>query len=174
MQYKRIIVFDFDNTLCFTPEPDQGKKIWKEKTREDWPHIGWWSKTDSLNIDIFDIPVNKWIYKKYLEAVSDPDNYVMLATGRLLKKEGMLDNVMKILNKHNLSFDEVQLNWGGSTLLFKLTLFENKIKKLGVEELIMYDDRHISSFIEWANKQDIKIAVIDSVTKNKTKNKKYI
>lgn len=174
MQYKKITVFDFDGTFCFTPEPEEGKKIWKERTGEVWPHGGgWWSKADSLNTDIFYIPVNQWVYNQYLKAVSEPDNYVMLATGRLQKKEGMIENVMKILNQHNLSFDEVQLNWGGSTLAFKLTLFESRIRKLGVEELIMYDDRHIQNFIDWADRQDIKITIIDSVSKKETKNKNY-
>lgn len=31
MSYKRIVSFDFDDTLCHTPKPEEGKIIWKEK-----------------------------------------------------------------------------------------------------------------------------------------------
>ena len=106
-------------------------------------------------------------YKKYLESVSDPDNFVILATGRLRKKEGMLKNVMSVLNMHNVSFDEVHLNWGGDTFTFKINLFENIIKKNGIKEFVMYDDRyeHIVRFKEWADKQSIKITIVDILNK---------
>ena len=106
MTYKRLISFDFDDTMCHTPKPEEGKIIWKEKTGTEWPYGGWWGKAESINPEVFDIPVNPWVYKKYLEAVSDPDNYVILATGRLKKVPNMLNHVETILNKHNISFDE--------------------------------------------------------------------
>lgn len=176
MVYKRIISFDFDDTLCHTPSPEEGKKIWLEKTGKPWPYIGWWGKSESIMMyddqgnKIFDIPVNKWVYEKYLIAVSDPENYVILATGRLLKSTGMLENVKKILNLHNLSFNEIHLNWGGDTFRFKTSLFEQLIKKIGVKELVMYDDRqeHLLKFEEWANTQSIPVTIVDVVNKNET------
>jgi len=30
-----------------------GKETWKEKTGEDWPHLGWWGRATSLDPDIF-------------------------------------------------------------------------------------------------------------------------
>ena len=41
MAYKRLISFDFDDTLFHTPKPEEGEKIWKEKTGTDWPYSGW-------------------------------------------------------------------------------------------------------------------------------------
>lgn len=176
MKFKRLISFDFDDTLCHTPSPEEGKKTWLEKTGKPWPHIGWWGKSESIMLSddqgnkIFDIPVNKWVYQKYLEAVSDPENYVILATGRLLKSPGMIENVKKVLNLHNLSFNEIYLNWGGDTFNFKTTLFEQLIDELGVQEFTMYDDRqeHLPKFEEWASEQSTDITVVDVVNKTES------
>ena len=171
MQYKRLICFDFDDTLFHTPLPEIGKEVWKEKTGTEWPHRGWWGKPESINDEIFDIPKNEWTYQKYLEAVADPDAYVILATGRLDKVPGMRDNVEKILRDNNIEFDEVHLNWGSDTFIFKCNLLERTIKKLGVDELKFYDDRveHLPKFIEWAKEQNgIKSEIVDVVNKIST------
>lgn len=170
---KRLVCFDFDDTLCNTPDPSEGKKIFFEKTGKPWPYQGWWGRADSLDLSVFDIPLNKWVYSKYLDSISNPDNYTILATGRLKKSLGMIENIQKILNFHNLSFDEVHLNWGGDTFKFKTTLFEQLIDKLGVEEFVMYDDRleHLEKFEEWANSQNTTITIVDVINKTEFKNK---
>jgi FMN phosphatase YigB (HAD superfamily) len=164
MEYKKIICFDFDDTLCHTPLPEDGKVIWKEKTGFEWPHRGWWSKPESLDVDVFDIPVNKWVYEKYLDAISEDSAYIILATGRI---EPLRKEVEKVLIKNNLSFDDVFLNFGGDTFTFKTRLFENMIKKYQPEEFIMYDDReeHLPKFYEWAKQQPCKVTVVDVVKK---------
>ena len=170
MQYKRLICFDFDDTLFHTPLPEDGKVVWKEKTGTEWPHRGWWGKPESIDDEIFDIPRNEWTYQKYLEAIADPDAYVILATGRLDKVPGMRDGVEKILRDNNIEFDEVHLNWGSDTFIFKCNLLERTIKKLGVKELKFYDDReaHLPKFVEWAKEQDIKSTIVDVVNKTET------
>jgi hypothetical protein len=164
MEYKKIICFDFDDTLCHTPLPEDGKVIWKEKTGFEWPHRGWWSKPESLDVDVFDIPVNKWVYEKYLDAISEDSAYIILATGRI---EPLRKEVEKVLIKNNLSFDDVFLNFGGDTFTFKTRLFENMIKKYQPEEFIIYDDReeHLPKFYEWAKQQPCKVTVVDVVKK---------
>jgi len=170
MQYERLICFDFDDTLFHTPLPEEGKEIWKEKTGTEWPHRGWWGKPESIDDEIFDIPKNEWTYKKYLDAISDPKAYVILATGRLAKVPGMKENIEKILRDNNIEFDEVHLNWGGDTFIFKCHLLEQTIKRLGVSELIFYDDReeHLPKFVEWSKGVDIKYTIVDVVKKTAT------
>jgi len=167
MKHKRLISFDFDKTLFFTPEPELGKDIFLEKTGSNWPHRGWWGKPETLDLDIFDIPLNEWVYSKFVDFSESDDNFVILATGRLKKVEGMRDNVDKILEKNGIEFHEVHLNWGGDTLKFKTKLFEQKIQSLGVEEFVMFDDReeHLVEFEEWAKLQNIKITIVDVVNK---------
>lgn len=164
---KRIVVFDFDGTLCFTPEPIQGEKTWEEVTGTVWPYTGWWSKKETLDMNIFHIPVNPFVYKKYLEAVSDDETYTVLATGRLVKLQR---EVEKVLNANNLSFDLIACNNGGETYRFKSKLFENLINKYDPEVFVMYDDRHehIVQFETWARFQPCRVEIIDVTKADKT------
>lgn len=171
MKYKKLICFDFDKTLCNTIEPEEGISIWKEKTGFDYPHIrvnkgvetiGWWSKPETLDLNIFDTQLNKPVYDEYLKAVSDSDNFVILATGRL---ERLRKEVELILDRYNLSFKGIFLNKGGDTFTFKKTLFERLISELEPEEFIMYDDRqsHLIEFEKWAKTMSCDITIIDVV-----------
>lgn len=167
MKYKKLISFDFDKTLFFTPEPELSKDIFLEKTGNQWPHRGWWGKPETIDLDIFEIPINEWVHEFFLNHSNNEEDFVILATGRLNKVDGMRDNINKILEKNNIEFDEVHLNWGGDTLKFKIKLFEQKIKSLGVEEFVMFDDResHLIEFEEWAKEQNIKVTIVDVVNK---------
>lgn len=171
MEYKKLVSFDFDRTLCNTPLPENGKITWKEKTGKDWPYVGWWSRSESIDLEVFDIHVNTWVYEKYLESTSYPNAYVILATGRLAKAPKMLESIEKILNRNNLSFDEIHLNWGGDTFHFKKTLFEKLISKFQPEEFIMYDDRelHLIEFKEWAKTMSCDVTIIDVINMTTTK-----
>lgn len=198
MKYKRLICFDFDDTLFHSPLPEEGKKIWIEKTGTAWPYRGWWGRPESIGftkegdkitfIDtngkekpIFDIPKNEWIYQKYLDSVAEKETtgetYIILATGRLSKAPGMREGIQSILRENNMELDEVHLNWGEDTFEFKRKLFEKMIDKIGAEEFTMYDDRqeHLPKFGDWAKSQKIKITIVDAVNKTeKTFNKKTI
>lgn len=165
--YQTLYSFDFDDTLIHTMLPDPGMEIWKEKTGKKWPYRGWWSKVETLDMEIFDTPKNEWTYKKYLDAKSDPSGYLILATGRLDTVSGMREGVIKILNFYGLEFDEIYLNWGGDTFKFKTTLFEKMIQKTGCRHFVMYDDRadHLPHFEEWAKNQICLVTVVDVVNK---------
>jgi hypothetical protein len=103
--------------------------------------------------------MNQWVYREYLKAMSN-DHFVILATGRM---ESLRKEVQSILTNNNLEFDEVHLNPGMETFLFKSKLFENSIKKHKAISLTMYDDRseHLTKFKEWAKTQDCEINIID-------------
>lgn len=163
MEIKKLISFDFDDTLVHTTLPAEGKQIWKEKTGEEWPHRGWWSKPESLDMEIFDIPLNKKIYRRYQKAISDPNNYVILATGRVAP---LKDEVDIILNHYGLEFDETHLNPGIDTFEFKSNLFAKLIYELQPEEFIMYDDRqeHLVRFVQWAKHMPCKVTIIDAIS----------
>lgn len=180
--------FDFDDTLCHTMLPNPGMQIWKEKTGTDWPYRGWWSKPESLYLEVFDTPKNEWTYKKYLKACEDENSVKILATGRLQGVKGMREGVQNILNHYNFSFDEVwlinspdelqdgngkngvYLNWGGDTFNFKTTLFEKLFKVTECDSFVMYDDRleHLERFEEWSRKQTIPITIVDVIRKKTT------
>jgi len=166
MKVNKLISFDFDDTLVHTTLPVEGKEIWKEKTGEDWPYRSWWSRPESLDMDVFEIPLNKKIYRRYKQVISDPNNYVILATGRVAP---LRDEVYKILGHYGLSFDETHLNPGIDTFEFKSNLFAKLIKKLKPEEFIMYDDReeHLIRFREWAKTLPCRTIIVDAKTGEK-------
>ena len=168
--YDKLVCFDFDGTLFHTPEPHEGKQIWLRETGIVWPYNGWWGKAESLNTDVFYIPVNEYVLARYKEAVADPKTYVILATGRLQKVAGMRACIDKILTQHNITFDEVHLNWGSDTYNFKTRLFEQLMSKLKIKEFTMYDDRHehLVKFKQWAVGQRADITIVDVVNKKTT------
>ncbi len=185
---KTLYSFDFDDTLCHTMLPENGEKIWFEKTGTKWPYRGWWSKPETVDPEIFFTPKNEWVYLEYLKAKRDEDSTIIMATGRLQIVPNKRENIIKILNQHNLSFDEVwiinstdeqqsgngkdgiYLNWGGDTFMFKTTLFEKLISITQCEHFVMYDDRqeHLGRFEEWASTQNCKVTIVDVVNKKST------
>ena len=95
MTFNRLVSFDFDDTLCDTPLPYPGKQIWEKKMihfypnnpeKWNWPHSGddrksWWTKPESLDISVFDIPKIEWVYQKYLSEVITESTFFFMATG---------------------------------------------------------------------------------------------
>lgn len=163
--HKRLICFDFDQTLIDTPEPESGKPQWERITGQKWLSKGWWGNPESLNLDVFQPPVNRWVYNCYKKEISEPDTYVFLATGRL---EKLKKQVLDILEFHDVKLDDVFCNTGGDTFTFKCKLFEKIISdNPDAEEFTMYDDRqeHLSRFADWAKNQSIKVNVIDALNK---------
>ncbi len=164
---QHIIVFDFDKTLIYTAEPEEGKKLYKQATGKDWEHRGWWGRKESLDIEIFYPAKNEWIYKKYLEAKAMPNTLVILMTGRLNTLE---EHVQKILNHHEFKFDRVYCcnpreagkHDLGVTFAYKLNKFESLLREFPYSDLTMYDDRteHIFGFQKWARTAKRKIDII--------------
>ena len=167
---KKIVCFDFDGTLIDTPGPEIGRDEWEKKTGLSWAGRGWWGNAESLNLDVFYIPYNQWVYNHYLKYVNDPECHVFLATGRLKKLENL---VVDILNFHNIKFPGgVYCNTGGETFNFKTKLFESKIKEFKTaEEFIMFDDRweHLKKFVEWSKDQPIDVTIVDVINKKELK-----
>jgi len=166
---KRVICFDFDDTLMYTSLPDTpykfsdgktGKEIYKDKTGEEWPHKGWWGREESLNMEIFEIGKNEYIYNKYLEAKQMPDTMVIMMTGRIPKLRHLVED---ILEHNNMEFDRYYYNNIGDTYKFKTGVFENIIGEFSdtIEHLTMYDDRieHVVRFDVWAKELEKKTGV---------------
>ncbi len=97
-----VAIFDFDGTLIQTMEPEMGKMIYKEKTGMDFPYVGWWSKEESLNMDMFEFPVVKSVESIYRKHKSNPKCALVLMTNRIQKLENA---VKRILSSNNMDFD---------------------------------------------------------------------
>ena len=74
----KLAIFDFDGTLISTPLPDEGRVAYKEKTGKDWQHKGWWSKPESLDQTLFDMPEVRSTIKAYHEEKSKAGVLIMM------------------------------------------------------------------------------------------------
>jgi len=147
----KLAVFDFDGTLAYSPEPEEGKLIYKEKTGHDWPYKGWWGRPESLDTKIFNILTNPSVVSDYKNEKSQPNTLVIMMTGRIPK---LSNEVEYILSSNNLSFDEYLYNDGGPTLEFKIKTMEKILQKYpSIKEIEMWDDRteHIGPFKAWGS-----------------------
>lgn len=139
--------FDFDSTLINSPLPEEGKKIWEEKTGTQFPAGGWWGMPESLDMSIFDILPNKSVYNFYLSHKSNSKN--ILITSRIEKLSKEVKNVLK---KNNIHLDGFYFKDStrdkGRILLDHITWEE------GVSVVNVFDDRdkEIDSFLSVKNK----------------------
>ena len=162
----KLRVFDLDGTLLDTPLPtDENKAIYKEKTGQDWPSRGWWSRPETLDLEIFDIPVIDSVIADYEQEIEKPDTMVIMLTGRIQK---LSKSVEAILEAKKLKFDRHYYNTGGSTLDNKIRTIEYLLSKYPtITDIHLWDDRmeHIPHFQAWGEKLkdvDFKITIVES------------
>jgi|AntRauMFilla1563_2_1112583.scaffolds.fasta_scaffold00263_8 hypothetical protein len=149
MSAKVLNIFDFDSTLVDTQIPETGKAIWLEKTGKKWPHIGWWSKPESLDCEVFEQPVIEAVIEEYKSLSSKPNSHNIMLTGRRTK---LHKEVEAILEKHKLVFDEYRYNYGGDTLTNKIEQIADVLSKnKPIDHVNMFEDRieHIVTFKQY-------------------------
>jgi len=133
---KRLIAFDFDKTLMQTPEPEEGMEIWREKTGTIYPKIGWWSKPESLDLDVFDIKPFPKVLNVLRKEMLNPESYVIILTSRI---EKLRPNVQAVLDANQIDVHKLDMNQGKEVKGDKIL---NYIKEFpDLEEINVYDDR---------------------------------
>jgi hypothetical protein len=149
---KRLAVFDFDGTLFNSPEKEIGKQIWKEKTGQDFLHIGWWGRKESLDTEVFDIKPFPNVLAQLNKEKATPDTQVIILTSRM---EKLRPEVEKILSDNNIVVDDVILkkgNVGKGDVLLKIDNYNPDLK-----EIIVYDDfmnRNAEKIAEYTDVKD--------------------
>ena len=150
----QIDIFDFDGTLVDTPLFDTHKDIYHQKTGKPWPHKGWWSKPESLDMDVFDMPVIPSVIADYKIERSKPNVLMVMLTGRIPK---LAPYVEKILAANGLKFDRYIYHHGGPTLTSKIATLDALMKEFPkVTSVAQWEDRgeHIGPFKAWGAAQD--------------------
>lgn len=87
-------VFDFDSTLVWSPLPETGKDQWSTFHNKPYPHVGWWSKTESLDLDVFDIKGIDSVIAEYKKRCDSQEHNVVLLTSRMYKLRPQIDAVL--------------------------------------------------------------------------------
>jgi len=165
---KRIAIFDFDGTLADTPLPDKGKETYKGATGKDWPHKGWWSREESLDMEMFDINVVQSVVDDYQAEMEKSDTLVIMMTGRIPK---LSKHVEDILMAKGLTFDRYYYNTGGETGQVKINFMSQLVNEFkNTKEIHLWDDRdlHIPRFEEFGKSLDgITFSITHVITENK-------
>lgn len=145
---KKLVIFDMDGTLIKNPDKEECERVWLEKFNKPWPYNGVYSKPESLDFTIFEIPLIPHIIDEYNKVKDDELTHRILLTGRLIK---LKNEVVSLLHHKKLFFDQYLLNNKGDTKHFKLfEMFRLYKEYPNVEEILFFDDRyeHIIDFIE--------------------------
>jgi hypothetical protein len=105
-QIIRVAFYDFDKTLVNTVNADVGRFMWEKKTKKKYPHVGWWSKKESLDRDVFDFKPITEITERLKRDFNDKSCWTVLLTNRIVN---LKEEVMGILSSLGLQVDEVKM-----------------------------------------------------------------
>lgn len=153
MSYTKLKIWDFDGTLIDTPLPENGKPLWLEATGKPWPHEGWWSKVESLDMDIFEMPTIPCVIEDYEKHTGQDGVFMVMLTGRRAKRP-LEEATRKILDSKGLTFDRYYHNNGAATEDNKMWRIEELLSEFPtIKSLEMWDDRdeHIPIFQKWGD-----------------------
>jgi hypothetical protein len=150
---KRLAVFDFDATLVDSPEKEEGKMIWQEKTGQEYPHIGWWGRKESLDTSIFDIKAFPSVLNQLNQETNIPDTHVIILTSRM---EKLRPEVEKVLDMNNIFVDDVILkkgNEGKGDVILRIVQYNPDLEEINVYD--DYMDKNPSKIAEYLKIKDL-------------------
>lgn len=145
---KYLAYFDFDGTLIKSVPEEEGKKRWEQVKNMQYPHKGWWSKPESLDMDVFEIAPNSSVVKDYKERYNDSNTLCFLLTNRIPDLE---PTIKEILNSHGIVMDGYYFREKNRD---KAKIIKEEIQIYpNVEMIEIWDDREkqISKFRELKN-----------------------
>lgn len=132
---KRLVIFDFDGTLIDSPEKESGKAIWKQKTGQEYPHLGWWGRKESLDTNVFDIKPFPNVLAQLEREKAIPDTDIIILSSRMEKLRPQIEN---ILNLNDIVVNDIILKRGGESkgdIILKIENYNQDLK-----EIVVYDD----------------------------------
>ena len=134
---KKLAVYDFDGTLVDSPQPETGVKQWSDYYHKPYPYkAGWWGKSESLDLNVFDFKIHPIIVAKLRDDYSDPDTYVLILTARL---EKLRSQVEAILKAKGIPYNKLVMNSTGK--MDKGNVIIHYMQKFPeLEEIDVYDD----------------------------------
>ena len=173
MEKRKLSVFDLDGTLVDTPiASPENKQKWADYHGKPWHYLGWWGRDESMDTDVWKIPVVEEVFNDYQKEVKNPETLMVLLTGRLKKQENIVRN---IVNERGYQFDYYLFNTGGRTLNNKINHLNNLLNRYpNIREVELWDDRtpHFETFEEWGQKL-IDVGRIDYFHLNKVKSDQW-
>lgn len=150
MKINYLCFYDFDGTLFDTPLPDEGKKIWYEKTGEIFKYQGWWGRPESLDSTIFDIQPFPSVLNQLKIDQTKSDTYTVLLTSRMVKLQPQIETLLK---QNGITFDDLSLKAGGEDKDVRIAKYLKKFPQ--VHTINIYDDREKEILLFSKMKQEL-------------------
>lgn len=138
---KTLNFWDHDGTLIDSPLPIPGKEQWSQHHGCPYPHIGWWSKPESLDLDVFECKPKEIAYQAYLKHAKNSNSYNYILTSRIPELKPL---IQAILLEYGINTIEDILCAHGS-----LTKGERIIEILNVHE---FNNDKISEINVWEDR----------------------
>lgn len=135
---KRLSIFDFDGSLINTFGPEEGKPMWEKYYGKKFSWNGWWSKPESLDLNVFNIKPFPSVLNQLREEQNKPNTYVLVLTSRM---EKLRPQVQAVLDANNIMVDKLDMKKIETTKGHKLLGYVNNFMNL--QEINVYDDRDI-------------------------------
>lgn len=154
---KKLYVFDFDGTLVKTPLPEDGIPEWRAFYQKQYPHQGWWSKPESLDIQVFNnLDIVQETIRRYKEIKNEPNSIKILLTSRISKLEYA---VKRILEQKKLFFDRYIFKDGKEEKKDKLNSLLEEYPNINYVEIWDDRDKEINRFQEWKKTKHITVVI---------------
>jgi hypothetical protein len=138
-QELNLAFFDMDGCLFDTPHPENGKHIWSNYYRKPYPHIGWWGRLESMDLNVFTIKPRPHVYEMWKE-LYEKGFETRVLTSRMPKFESIIQT---ILCDNDINMEEVLTSKGSLTKGQRILQIVNDAIAQGfvVKEVQFFDDR---------------------------------
>lgn len=108
----------------------------QRKKGKPFPYLGWWSKPESLDLDVFNIKPFPSVLAQLKEEQSKPNTYVVILTSRM---EKLRPQVQAVLDINNINVDKLDMKHSERTKGQKILDYIDKLPDL--QEINVYEDR---------------------------------
>lgn len=132
----KLEVFDFDGTLINSPQKEIGIELWSKLKGIPYPYQGWWGRTESLDLTVFDIKPFPKILSILNNAIKDENTLVVILTSR---REKLRKNVEAVLDINMIKVDKLDMKTYEKSKGERLLVYLEYLDDL--KEINVYDDR---------------------------------
>lgn len=156
-QKKRLVIYDFDNTLFKSPKKEEGEEAYLDATGKMWPFQGWYGRVETMLPPLVaDVPEDEmWIQDTVEGFRADSersDTHVVTMTGRPYKWRW---RIRQLLDGQGLVPDEDHYRGcpthprGNDTISIKLLILKDWLIHQKLEIVEVWEDRpeHSSIFM---------------------------
>lgn len=133
---KKLVAIDFDSTLVNTAKPEEGKRVWSDAKGVAFPYQGWWSKPESLDMEVFDIKPFPNVLSLLRREANNNEAYVIVLTSRI---EKLRPEVQAVLDANHITVDKLDMKINEKTKGEKILDYIHEFPEL--KEIDVYDDR---------------------------------